>query len=48
MTRAAGLSLALLFGLGAQIHAQNLPPNVPSKEQLAHDNNLFLSFARKV
>ena len=48
MTRAAGLSLALLFGLGAQIHAQNLPPNVPSKEQLAHDNNLFLSLARKV
>ena len=48
MTRAAGLSLALLFGLGAQIHAQNLPQNVPSKEQLAHDNNLFLSLARKV
>jgi len=24
-----------------------LPPNLPTKEQLANDNNLFLSFARK-
>ena len=27
--------------------AQSLPPNLPTKEQLANDNNLFLSIARK-
>jgi metallo-beta-lactamase class B len=28
--------------------AQTLPPNAPSKEQLANDNNLFISLAKKV
>lgn len=30
-----------------QARAQSLPPNLPTKEQLAGDNNLFLSLARK-
>ena len=46
-TRMTGLILAALLGLAAGVHAQNLPANVPSKEQLATDNNLFLSLARK-
>jgi metallo-beta-lactamase class B len=29
-------------------NAQTLPPNLPTKEDLAKDNNLFLSLARKV
>jgi metallo-beta-lactamase class B len=28
-------------------HAQELPKNLPTKEQLANDNNLFLALARK-
>jgi metallo-beta-lactamase class B len=46
----AGLSLVgtmLLLGLVTQTTAQTLPPNLPTKEQLANDNNLFLSLARK-
>src|SRR3569832_858027 len=31
----------------AQATAQTLPPNLPTKEQLANDNGLFLSLARK-
>ena len=27
---------------------ENLPPNPPNKEQLANDNNLFMSFAKKL
>lgn len=34
-------------GLAGQADAQTLPPNVPTKEQLANDNNLFISLARK-
>jgi hypothetical protein len=47
-TRIVGLLLAVLFGPGLPVYAQTLPPNVPTKEQLAKDNNLFLSLARKV
>jgi metallo-beta-lactamase class B len=45
--RIAGLLLAVLFGIEAQVCAQTLPPNL-TKEDLAKDNNLFLSLARKV
>ena len=36
---------ALCLGLPA--YAQTLPPNMPTKEQLANDNNLFISLAKK-
>jgi metallo-beta-lactamase class B len=36
-----------LLALTAQADGQTLPPDLPSKEQLANDNNLFLSVARK-
>jgi len=39
------LTATLVLGLGAS--AQNLPPNLPTKEQLANDNNLFISLAKK-
>jgi metallo-beta-lactamase class B len=42
------LVAAVLLSLATVAHAQVLPPNVPTKEQLANDNNLFLSLARKV
>jgi metallo-beta-lactamase class B len=42
------LVAAALLALSAQAYGQVLPPNVPTKEQLANDNNLFLSLARKV
>jgi metallo-beta-lactamase class B len=38
---------ALILGLAAQASAQALPPNLPTKEQLANDNNLFLALAKK-
>jgi metallo-beta-lactamase class B len=38
----------LLLNLTTKICAQTLPPNLPTKEDLAKDNNLFLSLARKV
>lgn len=41
------MTAAILFGLATQNWAQTLPPSVPTKEQLANDNNLFLSLARK-
>ena len=47
MTRLASLSLLLAVGLGTQVYGQNLPPNLPSKEQLANDNNLFVTLAKK-
>ena len=43
-------SLILLISLAAismPAAAQTLPPNLPTKEQLANDNNLFLTLARK-
>ena len=49
MRRLAYLSsLAFVLGLGTLGYGQNLPPNLPNKEQLANDNNLFISFAKKL
>jgi metallo-beta-lactamase class B len=45
MTRAAVITLILSFA--AQAFAQALPPNLPTKEQLADDNNLFIALAKK-
>jgi metallo-beta-lactamase class B len=41
------IAAAVVLGLCGKSAAQTLPPDVPSKEQLANDNNLFLSLARK-
>lgn len=41
------LSIAFMLTLAATSSAQTLPQNVPTKEQLAKDNNLFISLARK-
>jgi metallo-beta-lactamase class B len=38
---------ALLAALPTNVSAQDLPSNLPTKEQLAKDNNLFLSLARR-
>ena len=38
----------LLFGFSAHAFAQAAPPNLPTNEELARDNNLFLSLARKM
>jgi metallo-beta-lactamase class B len=38
---------ALLTSSAAQAYAQTMPPNLPTKEQLANDNNLFISLAKK-
>ena len=48
--RGGGLTLvtaALLVGLATQADAQSLPSDLPTKEDLAKDNNLFLTLARK-
>jgi len=48
--RGLALGVALLsmcIGFGTQAFSQALPPNLPTKEDLARDNNLFLSLARK-
>jgi metallo-beta-lactamase class B len=42
------LAGAFVVGLATQPHSQTLPPNRPTKEQLANDNNLFISLAKKV
>jgi metallo-beta-lactamase class B len=42
------LAAAVLLSLATQAGTQTLPPNLPTKEDLAKDNNLFLSLARKV
>jgi metallo-beta-lactamase class B len=39
--------VAALLGCAIQVSAQTVPPHVPTKEQLANDNNLFLALARK-
>ena len=44
---ATALTLSFAIGVSPLAVAQNLPANVPTKEQLANDNNLFLSLARK-
>lgn len=45
--RLTGLLLALTAGAAMQANSQTAPPNLPTKEQLANDNGLFLSLARK-
>jgi metallo-beta-lactamase class B len=58
MARSVGLKMAFRIGLGAILSAtavlaaspamaQTLPPNLPTKEQLANDNSLFLALAKK-
>ncbi|WP_298872498.1 subclass B3 metallo-beta-lactamase [uncultured Bradyrhizobium sp.] len=42
------IASTLLVTLAGPAAAQTLPPNAPSKEQLANDNNLFISLAKKV
>jgi metallo-beta-lactamase class B len=42
------LTAAVLLSFATTAGTQTLPPNIPTKEQLAKDNNLFLSLARKV
>ncbi|HTM71960.1 MAG TPA: subclass B3 metallo-beta-lactamase [Pseudolabrys sp.] len=44
-TKALLIALALVFS--GQVFAQALPPNLPTKEQLANDNNLFIALAKK-
>ncbi|MFO1111346.1 MAG: subclass B3 metallo-beta-lactamase [Bradyrhizobium sp.] len=41
------LVAAVTFMLAAAVAAQTPPPNMPTKEQLANDNNLFISLAKK-
>jgi metallo-beta-lactamase class B len=43
----AAPAAAVVLGFAGQSHAQTLPPNLPTKAQLASDNNLFLAIARK-
>lgn len=40
-------ALLLTPGFREALRAQDLPPNLPTKQQLAADNNLFMSIARK-
>ncbi|WP_257170018.1 subclass B3 metallo-beta-lactamase [Bradyrhizobium sp. SRS-191] len=42
------MASALLVVLAGPAAAQTLPPNLPTKEQLANDNKLFVSLATKV
>ncbi|MGY3451528.1 subclass B3 metallo-beta-lactamase [Bradyrhizobium sp. USDA 4353] len=42
------IASALLLALACPAAAQTLPPNLPSKEQLASDNKLFISLAKKI
>ena len=48
----SALALAGLFGAlswpASQARSQDAPPNLPTKQDLARDNNLFLSLARKL
>ena len=39
--------MAVVLGVATQAFAQTLPPNLPTKEQLANDNNLFIALAKK-
>ena len=39
--------MALVLGVATQACAQTLPAKLPTKEQFASDNNLFISLARK-
>lgn len=42
------IATVLLLALTTHTHSQNLPKSVPTKEQLANDNNLFISLAKKL
>jgi metallo-beta-lactamase class B len=42
------IATVLLLALATQTHSQTLPKSVPTKEQLANDNNLFISLAKKL
>ena len=46
MRRVACLSLIFVLGLRTLAYGQSLPPNMPNKEQLANDNNLFHLISR--
>jgi metallo-beta-lactamase class B len=39
--------MAVVLGVATQAFAQTLPSNLPTKEQLANDNNLFMALAKK-
>jgi len=39
--------MAVVLGVATQAFAQTLPSNLPTKEQLANDNNLFIALAKK-
>jgi metallo-beta-lactamase class B len=41
------IATASLLALATQTYSQTLPEKVPTKQQLANDNNLFISVARK-
>lgn len=51
MKRACKTCFTLVTALvslgGTQVNSQSLPPNLPTKEQLANDNKLFISIATK-
>ena len=47
MRKLALFVVAVALGPGTQLCAQTLPPNLPTNEQLANDNNLFISLAKK-
>lgn len=49
LKKIALLLLLFVFTVGfiARASSQNLPPNLPTKEQLANDNNLFMAIAKK-
>ena len=44
---AGAAAMAMVFAAVTFAYAQTMPANLPTKEQLANDNNLFLSLARK-
>jgi metallo-beta-lactamase class B len=45
--RTQATCVAVVLGFATQAIAQTLPPNLPTKEQLANDNNLFMALAKK-
>jgi metallo-beta-lactamase class B len=47
MNSGKAIAVALMLGLVAPAAAQDLPKDLPTKEELANDNALFLKLARK-
>ena len=45
--RTQATCVAVVLGFATQAFAQTLPSNLPTKEQLANDNNLFIALAKK-